>query len=311
MPACSTIFRTFIGPLLIAVYSPVSVGQGSGLLQLSTAVENGSAYGDAQLLFEKEQYDRALLRCDQALEDAFSVRIFNRIQALAIRCCLRLNHLEEALSRVEGVYSKDAASPYLSLLPLVWDDRLPEQERYLARSKDLESQSPPRQLAAASSLLQQVQYRKECVEVLMNIRASHRLPLNVLAETQLWRIDAVQTDSFHLRSVDRWKRRAATFPESLRAGPQFIVGRALQLRHKPNQAALELLWAPMMQQDDIFLAAAGLAEAVVCLESTGRRKSARRLRLELEQRFSQTSAARNLVNQPPASVPTSAEQTEN
>jgi len=311
MCAFSTIFRTFIGPLLIAVCCQVSVAQDGGLLPVATGPGNASAYGDAQLLFEKEQYSRALVRCDQALEDAFSVRIFNRIQALAIRCCLRLNHLEEALSRVELIYRKDDASPYLSLLPLVWDDRLPEQERYVARSKDLESQSPPRQLAASSSLLQHVQYRKECVEVLTSVRASHRLPLNVLAETQLWRIDAVQTDSFHLRSVDRWKRRAAALPESLRAGPQFIVGRALQLRHKPNQAALELLWAPMMQQDDLFLAAAGLAEAVVCLESTGRRKSARRLRLELQQRFSQTSAARNLVNQTPVSVPTSSEQTEN
>lgn len=311
MCAFLTIFRTFIGPLLIAVCCQVSVGQDVGLLQLATGPGNASAYGDAQLLFEKEQYGRALLRCDQALEEVFSVRIFNRIQALAIRCCLRLNHFGEALSRVELIYRKDDASPYLSLLPLVWDDRLPEKERYVARSKDLESQSPPRQLAAASSLLQNTQYRKKCVEVLTSIRASHRLPLNVLAETQLWRIDAVQTDSFHLRSVYRWKQRADTLPESLRTGPQFIVGRALQLRHKPNQAALELLWVPMMQQDDLFLAAAGLAEAVVCLESTGRRKSARRLRLELQQRFSHTSSARNLVNQTPGSVPTSSEQTKN
>jgi hypothetical protein len=308
MRASSTIL---LGPLLIVACCRMCVGQDSGSLQPATGLGNASAYGDAQLLFEKEQYDRALLRCDQALEDALSVRIFNRIQALAIRCCLRLNQFEEALSRVELIYKKDEASPALSLLPLVWDDRLPEKERYVARSKDLESELLPRQLAAASSLLKNAQYRKECVVVLTSIRASHRLPLSVLAETQLWRIDAVQTDSFHLRNIDRWKQRADALPESLRAGPQFTVGRALQLRQKPNQAALELLWAPMMQYDDIFLAASGLAEAIVCLESTGRQESARRLRLELQQRFGHTSAARNLVSRAPASAPTSSEQTKN
>ena len=75
------------------------------------------------------------------------------------------------------------------------------------------------------------------------------------------------------------------------------------MRRKPDQAALELLWLPLMRTDDFGLAAAALAESILCLEETGRSESARRLRRELQDRFGRTSAARRLAesdsNQPP------------
>lgn len=255
----------------------------------------GSAYEEAEQLFHAGDYQQAVEYCDRTLDDLFPTRVYNRIQALAVRSCLRLNRREDALQRVETICKRDPESPYLSLVPLVWDDRLPSDERYVASAEDLRAASVVRQLAAASSLLPDSRYTARCVEILTGIRAERRLPLSVLAETQLWRVDMPTVEKVYLPTVRRWQKRAAALPESLRAGPQFLVGRALRMRHKPDQAALELLWLPLMQTDDPCLAAAALAESIRCLEETGRSASAQRLRRELQDRFGQTSAARRLA----------------
>ena len=274
----------------------VCCGQISDSIRPGDGLGFRDGYAEAKRLFDESMYEEALVICDQTLEDIFPARVYSRLQAVATRCCLLLNRREDALRRIETIYQRDPESPHLSLIPLLWDDRLPASERYTARAEDLLSESPTRRLAAASSLLQESQHSEKCVQILTEVRASRRLPMSILAEIQLWRVQMPATDSVPLPTVRRWQKRAASLPESLRAGPQFIVGRALQLRHKPDQAALELLWLPLMQTDDSCLAASGLAEAVVCLEATGRIESARRLRRELQDRFGRTSAARRLTS---------------
>ncbi len=299
MPKSSVLLHGFIALLMSVVWNEIAFGQGNGSLRPVDGLDHGSVYREAQQLFEQTQYEASLIKCDLALNDNLPVRIFNSIQATAIRCCLRLNRRDEAVQRVETIWKRDDASPFLNLLPLVWDDRLPTTERYVATPRNLRSQSLPRQLAAASSLLHDPQHQQSCVKILTDVRASRRLPMSVLAETQLWRLGVRKTDDVRLSSVQRWKTQADSLPQSQRAGPQFVVGRALQLRQQPDPAALAFLWAPMMQTDDAFLAATGLAEAIVCLESTGRRDTAQRLRQELQHRFGHTSAAQLTSNSQP------------
>ncbi|MCH2200958.1 MAG: hypothetical protein MK102_03235 [Fuerstiella sp.] len=298
--------NTIVGLLLTLDCCRICCGQNLGSLQEPDRPDNRTLYAEAERLFEQAAYVQALRNCDQLLTEGFPSRIYNRVQATAIRCCLMLNHPEDAIQRVETIYERDPASPYLSLLPLVWDDRLPVHERYVASPNDLVSESLTRQLASASALLHDSRYAERCVEILKEVRSNRDLPLRILAETQMWRIQLPMTGSVHLPTVRRWQKRAAELPESLRAGPQFVVGRAFQLRHKPDQAALELLWLPLMQTDDPNLAASGLAESIVCLEATGRSASARRLRHELQNRFPRTSAAhriRNLATSPSSILP--------
>ena len=277
----------------------VCCGQVRNSIRSADSSRFRDGYAEAKRLFDQSMYEEALLRCDQTLEDIFPARVYTRIQAMATRCCLLLSRREDALRRIETIYQRDPESPHLSLTPLLWDDRLPARERFTAPAEDLFSESPTRRLAAASSLLQDSHHRETCVQILTEMRASRRLPMSILAETQLWRVQMRSTDSVHLPTVRRWQLRAASLPESLRAGPQFIIGRALQLRKKPDQAALELLWLPLMQTDDTHLAASGLAEAIICLEATGRIESALRLRRELQNRFGRTSAARRLTSSEP------------
>ncbi len=285
---CSVVLMLFCGA--------ACCGQEEAQPGTTASAGGGSAYREAEQLFREKQYDQALQVCILAIDDILPDRIYNRYQALAVRCCLQLNRRAEALRRVELIWQRDRMSPHLSLVPLVWDDRLPEEERSPAPANELVSSSVVRQLAAASSLLQKPEHQDRCIKVLAAIRGDRQPPLTVLAEAQLWRVKAIQTEEIPLLVVQRWQKRAATFPQELRAGPQFVVGRAFQLRHKPDIAVLELLWAPLMAADDPVLAASGLAEAIRCLEASGRGESARRLRLELQQRYSNTSAARQIRN---------------
>lgn len=280
-------------PLLL-MCSAAGYGQEDRPLKPIESPGVGGAYRQAEQFFRDGQYERSLNVCSLAVEDQLSDRIFNRFQALAARCCLRLHRRDEALRRVELIWQRDPTSADLSLVPLVWDDRVPAAERCSVSSAELTSSSPLRRLAAASSLLQDPRYTEDCVRVLTEIRGKRQPPLTVLAEAQLWRVKAPQTDAIPLPVVVRWQKRAATFSQSLRAGAQFVVGRACQLRHKPDMAVPELLWAPLMAPDDPVLASCGLAEAVVCLEMTGRVESAGRLRRELQHRYGQLSAGRRL-----------------
>ena len=299
-------FNTAFGLLASVACGSSCVGDTYNSSRSTGDLGAAHVYKEAERLFDESEYEQALALCDQTLDELFPARIYNRIQAVAARCCVRLNRREDALQRIEAIFKRDSASPYLSLVPLVWDDRLPVNERYLASPQDLQSKSPTRQLAAASSLLLDSQHTEYCVEILTKVRAERRLPMSILAETQLWRVQMPTTDTVYLPTVRRWQKRAATLPESLRAGPQFLVGRALQVRHKTDQASLELLWLPMMRTDDPYLAASALAESILCLEATGRRGAARRLRRELQDCYGSTSAARRLTSSdsnPPSAMP--------
>lgn len=58
-------------------------------------------------------------------------------------------------------------------------------------------------------------------------------------------------------------------PRSLRAGPQYLVGRGLLQRSEPAAAAAELLWLPMVYNDHEDLSARALVDAAGALEQTG------------------------------------------
>lgn len=258
-------------------------------------IGDASAHATAKALYADGKYEQALQECDRAIDDSFPDRIYNRIQATAVRCCLALNRRKEALRRIEAIHRRDDTSPHLSLMPLVWDERLPADERYQASPEDLRAKSVVWRMAAASALLQDTQFRSDCKRVLDKVQTEEFPPLSQLAEAQVWRLEVSDVDSLPLAVVQRRQRRVSSWPTTLRAGPQFVIGRSLRQRHKPDQAVLELLWAPMMAPDDPFFAASSLAEAIGCLESAGRTVAARRLRVELQQRFGETSSARRLA----------------
>ena len=78
-----------------------------------------------------------------------------------------------------------------------------------------------------------------------------------------------------------WSDEVETSPESVRAGPYFVLGRALAHHKQPAEAALDLLRVPILYPEDRPLAAAALLAAGRALEEDSQADAARRLYREL------------------------------
>ena len=182
-------------------------------------------------------------------------------------------------------------------LPLVWDERLPPDEKIEAKSLDLKRGSPVRQLVAASALLHDETWQQAAQSTLVTIRRNGRLgPITDLAEAQLWRMVLLDaTGKTKLLTV--WQDRVRSIDSIGRHGPKFVLGRCLQKEHLHDQAAVSLLWSALMSPTDKAVAARALLEAAVSLEAAGQTAEAGRIRFELRTRYPRSSAARSLRNE--------------
>ncbi len=280
-------------------YWMCSIGFAFGLSTSVTAQEfpdKDMPYAQALQLIEQSNFKEALNKCREALKEEWSTRMEIQIQATAVKCCLMLNKRSEAIERVEEIYRASSSSSFISLLPLVWDERLPAPEQPAVNVADLQSDSAPRRLLTASALLHNPDHQQACVDILTEFRTSGLLPLNLMAETQLWRLKTFPDAAVSLDTIERWRSRLGELPEDMHAGPHFVIGRLLQNHQRLEDAALEFLWLPCMECHDPGLAASGLSQAITCLKQSGRTHSAAGLYRELQERFSQTSAAQRALS---------------
>jgi len=202
------------------------------------------------------------------------------IRAAIAQALRALGRFEECLQTIEQIMSEDPASRHVWELPLVWDERLPEQQRISLRSADLQSKSPVRQLTAASALLHEPQHQAAAMAALQSLRKTSRGPLQELAETQLWRISLLRPTELRESEVTQWTERVRDFDRRTRSGPEFLIGRALLRIHDYDNAATHLLWMPLVEPLDPATTSASLADAITALELSGRTEEAARLRRE-------------------------------
>lgn len=235
----------------------------------------------------------ALTSLDAALGKEQRTWVLREVQASAAQALIGLGRRADAIARIEKIADSDPATRHVALLPLVWDERLPETERLIGRVEDLKSPFPLRQLAAASALLQDPKVEAEAVRVLVGLRTSAQPQVQELAELQLWRIRLLHPEQLRKPDVAFWQTRARDFDRTQRAAAEFLIGRALLLQYDFDAAALSLLWMPTMAAHDPPLAASSLAEAITALEHSGRFAEAAAAKAELLSRFPKSSAAVN------------------
>ena len=99
-----------------------------------------------------------------------------------------------------------------------------------------------------------------------------------LASAQAWRTEVVTADA---SKVAAWRDAIGRMPESLRAGPYYVLGRALARLSKWDQAALAMLRALILDPRQRQLAAHALLDAGGVLQKADRPKQAARLYREL------------------------------
>jgi TolA-binding protein len=107
---------------------------------------------------------------------------------------------------------------------------------------------------------------------------------------QAWR-EVAFTGEREREQIKRWQERIDELPEDLRAGPNYLLGRAWAGRHDYEQAAAALLWLPLVDDHDFRLAARACLEAALALDRIGQHAESQTLLQEVATRFADTPFA--------------------
>lgn len=205
------------------------------------------------------------------------VREIQASQAEALRAAGRF---DECIKVVETIYEHDANTRHLNMLPLVWDERIPQEHRFKANVNDLKSPSLLRQLVAASALLQDPMYETAAAAVLQTLKTGPRAAIQQLAESQLWRLRLLHPETIRASETEGWMQRVRDFDKRQRSGPEFIIGRTLLAVHDYDNACTRLLWMPLVAPLDPPTTMACRDEAIVALKLSGRIAEAAQLKNE-------------------------------
>ncbi len=222
----------------------------------------------------------SLQAAETAESRVWAVREIRASQAVALRAIARF---DECLAIVEQIFNDDPDTRHLVELPLVWDERLPAEQRFAATPPDLKSPSVLRQLTAASALLHDPGQEDAAAAALKSLSKSPRLRIQELAELQLWRRSLLRPEVLQLREIEQWMNRVRGFDRRMRSGPEFLIGRALLLNHDYDRAATSLLWMPLLEPLDPATTNASLNDAIKTLNLAGRNAEAAQFQIELDE----------------------------
>jgi hypothetical protein len=252
------------------------------VLGISTPTSGEQQAADAALA--KAEFRRALERYRAALDGSHESRDWVRRQILAqiVWCQRGLGQWDAACESFLLLLSRDPKTPYFDAIPLAWTPAEPppalEQK---AKTWLAQAESPAARLLGASHLLS-TGSRPAAVEQLKRLALDRDPQIALLAQAQLWRTTAFGATDEQLQG---WRRALDKVPDSLRAGPDFVVGSASAARH-PEAAAILLLRVPVLYPRERTLAAAALLRSGQMLENLNRPAEATTLYGELAQNYS-------------------------
>lgn len=250
-----------------------------------------SARGVTEL--ETKNYRSAEQYFQSALQEESRDWAKAEILAQLAKALISDNRRNETLPLFQQIYKLDPASRLLGQIPLVWEESLPEQERLTLPANRLSTGNVVTRLAVASCVLHDPEYQLRAARVLKGLRLESRSPaVAQLAAGQLWRLSLLTDDDSTPILTDAWQGQWNQMPASTRPGPGLALGRCLQQLHLYDQAALVLLFSPLVQVNDPAVAASSLNRATQCLTAAGRRSESDTVYRELITRFPQSSVAR-------------------
>ena len=260
---------------------------------LSVETPQTRSHIDGLTHFARGEFDLARERLEAAMAEETRGWVRREILAQLVRCALRQGDRSSAASRFILLAASDPDTHYFRLIPLQWRDQPSQTLVDEARHWRAQSGEVPR-LIAASVLLGDSRLRETAAADLRELRVKGSAPVRHLAQAQLWRLD-LNSPQLDPQDLDRWEADLHRMPESLRAGPSYILGwAALQLRQY-DRAAVALLWLPLVADHDHHLAADSGLKAAEALSSAGQRTQAANLCREFLERFHDTPAAEGLA----------------
>jgi len=242
--------------------------------------------GDA--LLAKHEFAAALAQYQLALKKDERRWVRRKIIADMIWCYRGLDQLGRAGELFLILVRDDPATPFYACMPLNWLPREPAPDveqrsrEWLARGDSAEAV-----LLAASHRLPTSE-RGAALKRLDGLLADKDPRVAALAQSLAFSASSVNVDE---KQVAAFGDRVPRFPLALRAGPYFVLGRALEKSGHFDEAALSFLRVPIEYPREWFLSAAALFEAAQALEKSNQPSAAARLYQELATDYAESRYA--------------------
>ena len=179
----------------------------------------------------------------------------------------------------------DPQTPAYRHMPLAWtaaDLASSKQARqWLAQTKS------PAAVVLGASHLMSTTARPTALRALANVRRqlTDYPELAALADAQIWR---AQHAELTLAMVDRWARRVEAFPETVRAGPYYVVANSYERLDQVDRAELYYLRIPVLYPNARLLASRALTAAARLADRAGHPDETRTLLEEVVARYEET-----------------------
>ena len=252
------------------------------VLQIET--QYGPRHMEADALLAQDRFDQALAAYRQAIDGEPRPWVQRQIIARVVRCYGATGQPDRAGEAFLWLIRSDPDTPYFDCIPLAWMPR-PVASEQTARQW-LGREEPAAVLLGASHLLSSAS-RPVALRRLSELAAGSDRRIAQLALAQTWRAEAVTAAA---EQIDAWGRVIDQMPESLAAGPYFVLGRARLHRQQWEPAALALLRVAILYPQQRDLAARSLLEAGRSLQMLDRSEQALRLYRELIRKYPDTPA---------------------
>ena len=251
----------------------------------------------ATRLFQQGKYAAALQRYRLAEREEKRSWVLREIFAKEVQCFQNKGGMVSAAQRFLLILGSDPTARCFDVIPLVWTAprNLVAIEEQSARQW-LRGATGAERLIGASWMIA-TDERAQAVKNLESLTADEDLRIGFLAEAQLWRIKLVTVSA---DDVVVWRQRIQRMPEALRAGPCFLLGKALARQENYLDASLELLRIPILHSHLQTLVPEALLSAGQCLESAGQEQEAELVYREisnLPEGLPAASAARKRLQQ--------------
>ena len=249
------------------------------VVEVQTAWPAGMTEGDA--LLAKRQYSAAYLKYKGALDSKQHEEqrdwVRRKLLARMVTCLRHQKLIAQAGEFFLLLLRADPTTLDFDVVPLAWlPGEPPADVEQKAREWLDREDSPVAVLMGASHLLSTAQ-GPAALAKLEQLTADKDVRIAALAEAQIWRGTFVTATP---EQVALWQQRVERLPESLRAGPYLVLGRALLYGKMPDEAALALLRVPILFPAEPALAAEALTLAAQALEQAGHTDGAARVRRE-------------------------------
>jgi len=276
---------------------------GQQVVSIESEWPPGKAEGDR--FFDEHQFQSAREKYVAAVRKETRPWARRMLVARIIACYRESNQFDGAGKLFIALVREDPDTPYFDQIPLIWLPGDTAAAQAQSAEEWLADENPVAGLLGASRLLATTE-RARSLDRLTRLMLEKDARVASLAEAQEWRATIPTADDAELA---KWEQRVETFPVPLRAGPYWVLGRALAQHRHADRAVLALLHVPILYPDARLLAADSLATSAQILEKQGDRAAALRLNEELVSLYPETNRAAeakaSLLAAPPARPPAS------